>query len=54
MPCGLIHEQHGMRTWRDRLGDFGEMQAYCFGVAKGKDEHGTLPLFRADGAVDIS
>lgn len=53
VPSGLIDEQHGVRTGRHGLGDFGEVQIHRLGVAKGKDEPGTLALSRTDRAEDV-
>ena len=53
MPSGLIDEEDGVGSWRDRLGDFGQMQVHRFGVAGGQDQSRALSLLRADGSEDV-
>src|ERR1039458_8549822 len=53
MPSGLIDEKDGVGSWRDRLGDFGQMQVHRFGVAGGQDQSRALSLLRADGSEDV-
>src|SRR6202790_4115549 len=53
MPSGLIDEDDGVGSWRDRLGDFREVQVHRFAIAGGQDQCHALALFRADGAEDI-
>ena len=53
MPAGLIEQQHGVRTRRHHLGDFGQVQRHRGGVAARQDQAGGTPLGRADRAEDI-
>src|SRR6266436_326219 len=53
MPAGLIEEQHGVRAWCDRAGDFRQMQSHGGGVAEWQDEARPRSLGRADGAEDV-
>ena len=53
MPSGLINEEDGVGSWRNRLGDFGQMQVHRFDVTGGQDQSRALALFRADGTEDI-
>src|SRR5664280_339427 len=53
MPSGLIDEEDGVASWRDRLGDLGQMQVHRFDVAEGQDQSRALALFRADGTEDV-
>ena len=42
-----------MGSWRNRLGDFGQMQVHRFGVTGGQDQGRALSLLRADGSEDV-
>ena len=42
-----------MGARRDSLGDLGEMQVHCLGIASGQDQGRALAVFRADGAEDV-
>lgn len=53
MPAGLIDQEHGVGAGRDGLGDLGEMQVHCLGIAGRQDQGRGLALFRADGTEDI-
>ena len=53
VPACLIDQEHGVGTRRDGLGDRGEMQVHCLGIADGQDQGRALALFRADGAEDV-
>ena len=53
MPSGLINEEDGVGSWRNRLGDFGQMQVHRFGVTGGQDQGRALSLLRADGSEDV-
>ena len=53
MPSGLIDEEDGVGSWRNRLGDFGQMQVHRFGVTGGQDQGRALSLLRADGSEDV-
>jgi hypothetical protein len=53
MPSGLIDKEDGVGSWRNRLGDFGQMQVHRFGVTGGQDQSRALSLLRADGSEDV-
>ena len=53
MPSGLINEEDGVGSWRNRLGDFGQMQVHRFDVTGGQDQSRALSLLRADGSEDV-
>ena len=53
MPSGLIDEEDGVGSWRNRLGDFGQMQVHRFGVTGGQDQSRALSLLWADGSEDV-
>ena len=43
MPAGLIQENHGVGSGRDRLGDLGQMQAMASVVQRGSTRAAPLP-----------
>jgi hypothetical protein len=53
VPASLVDQEHGMSSWRDRLGDLEEMQVHCFGVASRQDQGRALTLFGANGTEDV-
>lgn len=53
MPTGLIHEQHGMGSWRYGPSDFVKMQVHRFGIAERQDKPCALTQGRADRAEDV-
>ena len=53
VPSGLIEEQHGVGSRRDRRRDFRQMQRHPRAVAAGQDERRTLALGRTDRTVNV-
>ena len=53
MPSGLIEEEDGVGSGRDRLGDLRQMQVHRLGVAGRQDQGCALALFRTDGTEDV-
>jgi len=38
MPAGLVEQQHGVRTGRDRGRDFSKVKRHALGIAAGQHE----------------
>ncbi len=53
VPPRLVDQEHGVRTWRDGLGDLREMHVHGFGVAAWQDERCSFAQCRADGTEDV-
>lgn len=53
MPACLIHQQHGVRTGCDGLGDLGQMQAHRRGGAAWQDKRCPFPESGTDRTEDI-
>jgi len=53
VPASLVDQEHGVSSWRDRLGDLEEMQVHCFGVASRQDQGRALALLGAHGTEDV-
>jgi len=53
VPSGLIGDEDGMGTGRDRLGDLGQVHLHGSGVAEGQNQTCTLSFPWADRAGDV-
>src|ERR1700730_16136555 len=53
VPSRLVHEKHSMISWRDGLGDLGQMQVHRRGITSWQDECRALAQRRADGTENI-
>ena len=53
MPARLIDKEDGVGAGRDDLGDLGEVQVHCLGVAGRQDQGRALALLWTDGTEDI-
>jgi len=53
MPSGLIDEQDGVGSRRDRLGNLRKVQVHRLGVAERQDQGHALAVLRTDRAEDV-
>jgi hypothetical protein len=53
VPAGLIDQEDGMGSGRDRFGDFRKMQVHRLAVANRQDQGCALALLGADRAEDV-